>query len=152
MPDKARERWYLDRFASTCKDFPAGQLIESEKPDFLIESHEERVGIELTRYYVPLPVGGRPPQEQEALRSRIIREAKDTIKSTDKRRFHVNVQFALASDLQKQDVQRISDQLAEAVRRSQVEQGKYEVIECSLPPEIENALIVNSDSLTDTYW
>jgi hypothetical protein len=53
MPDKARERRYLEAFRGCVDGFPLGEPVESERPDFLIGWSPARIGIEFTEYHHP---------------------------------------------------------------------------------------------------
>jgi hypothetical protein len=48
---KERERWQVARFKNTCPEFPQGEILSTEEPDFLVESSGVKVGIELTGLY-----------------------------------------------------------------------------------------------------
>ena len=49
---KAREWAYLQRFRENFADFPEGEVVPSEHPDFMIRAQPRWIGIELTEYYV----------------------------------------------------------------------------------------------------
>ena len=55
---KARERAYLERFREKFADFPEGEVVSFEHPDFLIKSQPRWIGIELTEYHVQEPDEG----------------------------------------------------------------------------------------------
>ena len=55
---KAREWEYLQRFRENFADFPEGEVVSSEHPDFLIKTQSRRIGIELTEYHVQEPDEG----------------------------------------------------------------------------------------------
>lgn len=150
--DKEQERWYLNRFATACPDFPPGEPISHENPDFLVESLSSMIGIELTRYFVRPAEGERPRQEQENLRSRIVSRAREVLASRDTRRLHVNVQFDFESNLHTRDIDRVAQYLAGSVEQSSVKQGSFEVIESDLPPEVLHVMVWRSKALTDSYW
>ncbi|MCF8233644.1 MAG: hypothetical protein K9G67_01895 [Bacteroidales bacterium] len=51
---KTDERIILDYFRQCYPDFPGGKLIESESPDFIVETSRKRsLGIELTKLHDP---------------------------------------------------------------------------------------------------
>ena len=60
---KAREQAYLQRFRENLVDFPEGEVVPSEHPDFLIKAQPRWIGIELTEY-VQKPDGGSPMRAQ----------------------------------------------------------------------------------------
>ena len=58
---KARERAYLERFREKFADFPEGEVVSFEHPDFLIKTQSRRIGIELTEpQFVTLILRGDP--------------------------------------------------------------------------------------------
>ena len=50
--DKTSEEWVVMRFfREKCKIFPAGKLVKSESPDFILKvNRKKQIGIELTRF------------------------------------------------------------------------------------------------------
>ena len=152
MVDKDNERWYLDRFVSTCPDFLPGKLTPDEEPDFLVNTPSGMIGMELTRFYVQLGADERPRQEQENLRLKIVDTAGRVFASRESRRLHVNVQFSLDSNLHKRDIERVGEQIAASVEAVQIEEGNYEVIDSDLPPEVAHIMVVRSAALSSSYW
>ena len=55
---KAREWEYLQRFRENFADFPEGEVVLSEHPDFLIKTQPRWIGIELIEYHVLEPDEG----------------------------------------------------------------------------------------------
>jgi hypothetical protein len=86
MVDKQRERWYVEQLRSTVEGFPNGEIMAGESPDFVVQSGESSVGIELTVLHLPPPNGKRPHQEQQSLKDRIVRLAFGT-RSLSARRY-----------------------------------------------------------------
>lgn len=73
---KDLERQYLDRVRDLLADFPLGAIHEREKPDFLVNTADCVIGIEITelhRAYDSQPV---PMQGREAIRDQIVQRAK----------------------------------------------------------------------------
>ena len=58
---KMEERRVLDFVRTRLADFPKGRVIASESPDFIIVTRHFKVGIEITRWFVPdeEPASGR---------------------------------------------------------------------------------------------
>jgi hypothetical protein len=48
---KQREKELLDEFAALYADFPIGTLVESEEPDFLVQTGSQVLGIELLEFH-----------------------------------------------------------------------------------------------------
>src|ERR687889_2769799 len=74
---KARERAYLERFREKFADFPEGEVVSFEHPDFLIKTQSRRIGIELTEYHVQEPDEGwgSPMRAQEGPEDKVLRTA-----------------------------------------------------------------------------
>jgi hypothetical protein len=73
---KAIERLFLERFREVYSDFPPGQIVESESPDFLVCGPSRTIGIEIERYVSGQGPTGSPEREQEMIRDRILQTAR----------------------------------------------------------------------------
>jgi hypothetical protein len=62
MPNKGRERFYLQQLRSCSIGLPDGETRDSESPDFLIFANET-LGVEFTEFHFPAEAGERPYQE-----------------------------------------------------------------------------------------
>lgn len=68
----------LELLRSLMSDFPEGNILSTEEPDFIITlSDGSKVGIELTTLHREVPKGGIAPQSQEALKHRTIKRAQE---------------------------------------------------------------------------
>src|SRR5215217_263934 len=76
---KAKERAYLQRFHENFADFPDGEVVSSERPDFLIKAGSGRIGIEVTEYHVQEPDEGwgSPMRAQEGTEDKVLRMASE---------------------------------------------------------------------------
>ncbi len=72
---KARERYYLNRLAETCPDFPSGAIEPCESPDFLIRGRDRTLGIELEGYVREQGSKGSPLREKEEFEARVAYKA-----------------------------------------------------------------------------
>lgn len=72
---KARELEYLQRFREIFANFPEGEVVASEHPDFLIKTQSRWIGIELTEYHVQEPNEGwgSPMRTREGREDKILR-------------------------------------------------------------------------------
>jgi hypothetical protein len=90
---KDHERWALDRFLVILKA-PTLETIEpNEEPDFVLTFGSRRVGIEMTDLYWSHTRAGRPRQEQESLRRRIVKAAEELYAGRGLPPVHVSVHF-----------------------------------------------------------
>ena len=72
---KNEELFYLDRFRTASGLLPNAEAEPHEVPDFLIRTPSEIVGLEITKYYIPIARNARPRQEQESLRRQVLSKA-----------------------------------------------------------------------------
>jgi hypothetical protein len=73
---KMAEREYLDSFRHFCKDFPEGEIIAGEAPDFIVTASGYRIGIEITKIFTHGGGSRTALQSIEAARDRITALAK----------------------------------------------------------------------------
>jgi hypothetical protein len=80
---KARERAYLQRFRENFADFPEGEVVLSERSDFLIRAQTRWIGIELTEYHVQEPDEGwgSSMRALEGTEDKVLRTASDRYQS-----------------------------------------------------------------------
>jgi hypothetical protein len=121
---KELEKHHLLRFKSIYSDFPSGKIICYEKPDFIIENPQHKIGIELTEIYKPGPNDVTSPQAQENLRQRVLDEAKLHFDKHNGSSYFVNVHFALNRNLQHNDIQALGKKLAEFVIPIKINSGE----------------------------
>ncbi|MBU9491753.1 hypothetical protein [Burkholderia multivorans] len=76
-PKKDVEIWRLECFKSFIADFPKGEVVPTEEPDFLIRGHGHIVGIELTDLHHQTAPGRIPEQASEAMRRRVVARAQE---------------------------------------------------------------------------
>jgi len=118
---KQREFWQLERFKQSYQLFPEGEIIAGEKPDFIINSPNDRIGIELTEFYNNQPTSdGRPLQEQESLQKQIVQKAWALYEEHGGPKLYVNVLFG-NSNLTKKMVDVYAKKLATLISEYQLE-------------------------------
>lgn len=108
LSKKQVERWQLDRFIEAFHSFPRGSIEESEEPDFIVDSTERLIGIELTDLYWESPEAGVPQQAQESLRFRIVQAAQSLYGARGLPNLHVSIHFNPSYIPKKRDVQRLA--------------------------------------------
>lgn len=70
---KDRERAHLDRFREGFSEFPEGTVVPQERPDFLVETPQGRIGIEHTEYVrASDDRNGPPPRAREHVENKIL--------------------------------------------------------------------------------
>src|SRR5688500_2418574 len=94
---KEVERYYLETFQQLCTDVPAGEIINTEEPDFLIRvTGGGHLGIELTELYHDSD-RALPMQAVEKLTDTIVEEACSIHRSAGGPALTVRVDFQLTS-------------------------------------------------------
>ena len=111
---KQKERAQLEQLRSLIADFPVGEVIGDEEPDFLIRG-ERTVGIELTELHRLPAAGQAPAQETQSLHERAIRRASDVYVAAGHPPVECNFQFR--EPVSKADVPRLAQVLADLVAR-----------------------------------
>jgi hypothetical protein len=155
MPNKERERFYLERLRSCSIRLPDGETRESESPDFLIFA-KETLGVEFTEFHLPAGPGERPHQEVQSLQEQVVDIAEDAHTSAGGSALYVHVIFGRHGRLAKRSVHQIGETLAGVLLSFPVPQS---IRECSvdiprtlLPPEIALVRVHGSVDGVDDLW
>lgn len=114
---KERERSLLNEFKSIYSDFPNGQIIESEEPDFLVPTEMGITGIELVDYVRGQGKNGSVLRRDEKLRERIANEAKVEFEASHQVPLMVLFSWYGHRRLSKADVKPLAGSAAELVER-----------------------------------
>jgi hypothetical protein len=115
---KARERAYLERFRDNFADFPEGEVVSSERPDFLIKAGSGRIGIEVTEYHVQEPDEGwgSPTRAQEGTEDKVLRMASEKHQSKGLPPLVVSVQWHPHQAFSRRRTQELAADLADLVQ------------------------------------
>jgi hypothetical protein len=154
---KELERWQLERFKKTCSSFPEGKIIESERPDFLIDTSAGIVGIELTQLYRSDSHTALPPKATESLRQQIVDRAHGLYKETGGHPLWVTVFFNLASELRQSLVPELASRVADLVTAAHAGMNARIKLEAEsdtseFPDEIASIHIRRLPILTEGFW
>lgn len=114
MPDKKRERFYLEALRRVVKEVPSSIPIEPEPPDFVFLGGR-RLGIELTMFHLPPKPGAAPHHEWQNLKDRIVAQAERLHSEAGRPELYVNVIFHERQRLRKKDIQPFARELANAL-------------------------------------
>ncbi len=121
---KAREQAYLQRFRENLVDFPEGEVVPSEHPDFLIKAQPRWIGIELTEYVQkPDEDGGSPMRAQERTEDKVLLTASRQHQSKDLPPVVVHVLWHPHEALGRRRIQELAAALAGLVQRHLPETG-----------------------------
>ena|SRR5215212_6442586 len=156
---KQVERYYLDTFRDVCGEFPAGEVIDTEEPDFLIKINDELLGVELTELYRKPTNPGRPMQAVENITDAIVQEACSIHHAADGPVLTVRVNFDLSSKrVGKPQRSELASKLAAFVLKTPVEvdssadlQNDYEDLS-TFPEEITRIRIQRNRFRSRALW
>jgi hypothetical protein len=129
MPDKNRERYYLEALRDALPEIPKGKPLEAETPDFLVQSETGVIGIELTVFHLPTAPGTQPYQERQSLKDRIVQLAERMHHDAGGPALYVSNFFSAHSAIRKQDTVPMAQALAPSVLRSPVSRSFREPLE-----------------------
>ena len=155
MPNKERERFYLQRLRACSIGLPDGEARDSESPDFLIFA-KETLGVEFTEFHLPTGPSERPHQEVQSLQEQVVDIAEDAHASAGGPALYVHVIFGRHGRLAKRTVRQIGETLADVllsfpVPRS-MSDGSVDVPRTLLPPEIGHVRVHGSVDSVDRLW
>lgn len=158
-PKKRRERIHLERLQALRPELLAGDLEESEKPDFLVRSACGKItGVEVTELFHPSRPGESPLQAQEALRARIVSLAWRKYDQLNEPPVQVGLIFSDTYPLSKRKVGQIADMVVAVVRLHRPPLGEGAEIEYDrathsyFPRELAVILVHCIEGVDESYW
>lgn len=156
MPDRIRERFYLDALRRALVDVPSGEPFESESPDFLFVTSGHRLGIEMTTFHLPPAARERPRKEQRSLSDQIVQIAERLHHEAGGPALYVSVVFHEHPALSKKDTQPLARALADAVLKYRVPRAfnepPVEIPWENLPERIASIHVRASIDGVDKLW
>jgi len=93
----------------------AGEPLEAEPPDFILQGDDGTLGIELTAFHLPTLDGQRPYQERQSLKDRIVQLAERIHHDAGGPALYVMVHFNDHMELDKKDIQPLANAIAASV-------------------------------------
>ncbi|MFI5253059.1 MAG: hypothetical protein ACHQQQ_11590 [Bacteroidota bacterium] len=112
------ERYFLDVFKKLYRDFPEGEIIHGEGPDFQVHGSNSVTGIEITRLFQKRSNNFPPPQALESESELIVQLAHTIYKKKNLPPLNVNVAFLFQAILVKRNRRSIANELARIVSES----------------------------------
>jgi hypothetical protein len=158
MADKKLERRYVLLFKECLPNFPAGDIVDEESPDFLVHTSGGPFGIELTELFHPAPAEGLPSQANESLENRTVAKAKQLYESFGGPPLIVRVGFSSQAGLTKSRIQSLAPQIAELVSHStpatdeRVRLHNQWRSNDTFPVEIDSIAIARPSYIKKTHW
>ena len=155
MPNKGRERFYLDRLRACSVGLPDGEPRDSESPDFLF-AVSPSLGVEFTQFHLPAPPGERPHQEVQSLQEQVIAIAEHAHASAGGPALYLQAIFGRHGRLAKATVRQIGKALADALLSYPVPRSKTDasvkIPRALLPEEIAHVRVHGSVNGADRLW
>jgi hypothetical protein len=157
---KARERAYLERFRENFADFPEGEGVSFEHPDFLIKTQSRRIGIELTEYHVQEPDEGwgSPMRAREGTEDMVLRTASRLYQSKGLPPVAVHVLWHPHQALRSRSIPELAADLANLVLEHLPEPGHEAAIRRShpawrsLPQEVTSLSVDRRINFSKNSW
>lgn len=113
-----REKAHLLTFKESIKKFPEGEIINYERPDFLIKNDQHITGIELTELFHEPRKDGTILQARENYIFEILNETTQLYNSLNFSTVNVHVIFSVHAKLGKRKVDRLVEQLVDIVKKN----------------------------------
>jgi len=155
VPDKLRERFYLDLLRRALPEIPADQPQEPEPPDFLFPMPNRSLGIEFTLFHLPPHPGKRPHQERQSLKDRIVTIAEGLHQAAGGPALYVGVYFNDNYTIDKKDTARLAREIADSVLCAPTPRSIEEPVEIPWghrPEETIGIHIMKSVDGEDKLW
>ena len=150
---KKIECLYLEMVRRNVEDFPTGTITETEKPDFLIQSVDCVVGVEITRIFKLGATDSPKSKAQDAERIRVLEQAEALATDRGLPPVSVDVCFDHRKSIEKCDHDSIAEQLVDLVDVNMPALGGGGVIEKSqLPRQITDVTIYRDKGLSTHFW
>jgi len=156
---KQIERRQLDIFRNIFPDFPKGEILSSEKSDFLVIGETKKFGIEITELHRDPSANGTILQAQDELLKRICTKAEEFHNKKGMLPVHVAIHFNHDFQLKKRHVSDLSNWIAEytetniPITGNIVQEEKFVHSSCDFPEAIWRIQIIGlSDEEKSVFW
>jgi len=153
---KQEELGYLNSLRHFCEDFPNGEIIFAETPDFIIHASGQRIGIEITKMF--LNDGDRKTsiQSVEAARDRITSLARGFAIELETPPLSVTLFFNWTLPLHRRRETAIAQAVAQTVHDNLPPIGENGDLECHYgsiqPSEVDEILVNRAYPVDDHTW
>jgi hypothetical protein len=156
MGKKVAEKISLNKLKRNYKDFPEGEIEDSESPDFLITNHSKILGVEIVRLFQSCSSEQIETIAVENSQDYIIQEAKKICELKGIEPLEVHIFFGNCPDIVSANKKDIAFQLAHSIiLRLPPKENIVEIIndyENDIPEVIHSFSIVNYSCLTRHHW
>ena len=131
---KIKESVYLEEIKQIFSDFPKGEVISQESPDFIIKPPSGNIGIEMVEFVRGQNQGGQNLRKIEQDREKILRLAQAKFESRNQVSLYVNTFWTYRHPLSRKEIDFLANSLVE-------------IIEEYMPKEIHGYVNINNDFL-----
>jgi hypothetical protein len=121
---KKIELEHLLSFRRACDDFPVGEILSGETPDFIVDTGSTRIGIEHTQVYIDSAKKRGSLQSCEAAKTRIIQLAEQHVQEAALPDVYVSLFFNLTWLPERKQEERIAQAVAQTVIDNLPPEGK----------------------------
>jgi hypothetical protein len=155
---KGRERFHFDIVKQQVEEFPVGDVIEGERPDFVVRGANGTVGFEVTQQYMKAAGGGQSLRAQESEKSIVVEMARKLYEQLKLPPLEVHFLFGNSGPFEKSKRELLSTQLARLVQSHIPPSGTAVSIgndfseRSDMPDEIAYVSIGSFDSVTHNHW
>jgi len=134
---KARERQFLEEFATIYTSFPEGRIVGHESPDFLIKDNTSTIGIEIVGYVRGQNEGESLERRNEVLWQMIANDAKEKFEAKYNAPLLIHFLWNKRYILRKAETSLLAD-------------NAVSIIEKHIPTQLFESVRIGSDELDNT--
>lgn len=153
---KELERQHLDAFRRVCRDFPIGEIVPGETPDFIIVGAARRIGVEHTLLLVDKRRKRASIQSYESAKNNITAAAERICLEKEPPEVYVGLFFNNSCKPRKRDEERIARAVAETVMRNLPSKGEHVWVRYELgsgqPIEVDLISIFHTTDFGREHW
>jgi hypothetical protein len=152
---KQKERVYLDSFRYFCPDLQSGDVSDDESPDFVVDTGQYRIGVEITEIFVEPGHNPKSRQAIAAARHRVTTAAENLAIELGTPPASVTLFFNWTRPLLRKFEPKIAEAVASVVHDNMPSEGQSIELECrhdSVQPTEVDLILVNRAHATNKHW
>jgi hypothetical protein len=147
---KEFELWHFNRFKEALLDFPAGEILSGEKPDFTIQLKGKVLGIEHTQIFYEPDSNGIVLQRDENIKRKVMEVAEVRYKELNGPNQMISVHFNPSIKWENDRTNKLAYELVDAIKNNI---GKEKLsYEDDIPDEIALIHMHKIEGLDFTGW
>jgi len=97
--DKSEEKYFLYLFKKHYSEFPGGEIIEFESPDFLVNHGNKTIGIELTKIFQKDNSIKVNPQTKDSIQNDVIERVRNLLIKSKQNTFEISIAITVHNRL-----------------------------------------------------